>query len=335
MNGWRSILPSRYVRPLASTVCGVCLVAECLAQAGPKEGVVVRPLDRLEIQVRREPQLSDNYKVSPSGTIDFPMVGEVQVTGLRPEEVAAKIEERLGTYIRRPDVEARIVRGEKAEPIVAEPPRAQGGYSVYLSGAVREPGAYYVNEPVTALQLIVRAGGMDNVFDPSHVPGSSSEGSARILPDLKRVSIVSDQGEVETLDLSGMGQKDLELEPLSPGDTVIVPGHTRGSFAIYGWVGRPGVYRLNQPILLTEALARGVPDERFADLTRVKIIRGDPKNPEAFTVNLDRLVARKEVELLPVVRPGDTVYVPRNLFSRLPFVSWIAPPARAWPSTSD
>lgn len=304
--------------------------AVSFAQGDLSEPKLIRPSDQLEIRVRREPELSNRYSVSPSGTIDFPLIGEVQVSDREPAEVAEEIEERLTVFIRRPEVEASLAPARKMEARVSEP-RPVGaivGYTVYVSGAVQEPGAYSFQEPVTPLQLIVHAGGTDYVYGPSLTTGNSEKPGVRILPDLARVTLIGAQGEVQILDLSGIGGGNLDLEPLRSGDTVIVPGHTGGTFAIYGWVARPGVYSLDQPILLTEAMALGVPDDRFADLTHVKVLRGDPKNPEAFTVNLQRLVSRKQVELLPVIRPGDTVYVPRNLFSRLPFAPWISATAR-------
>ncbi|NUN98057.1 MAG: SLBB domain-containing protein [Candidatus Omnitrophica bacterium] len=95
-----------------------------------------------------------------------------------------------------------------------------------------------------------------------------------------------------------------------------MPRHRAGNFAIYGEVSEQGVYEIGQPILLTEAIAMAGGLIRFSDFAKIQILRGDPQNPEALRVNLKEVLAKKKVELLPVIHPGDTIYIPRNLLSK-------------------
>ena len=282
---------------------------------GRATGGIIQPFDRIDIRVKREPQLSDIYTVSPSGTLTFPMVGALQASGRTVEDFARDLEQQLQAFLRRPEVTAELLTVERTTTGLVEPGPQVGGYSVYITGAVNTPGVYYLREPTNVLQLMVRAGG----FDGLRLGRDREEGLVKeqvLLPDLENISVVGTDGQVRFVNLSALGQRDVDMEILDPGDTVIVRGHHGGTFAVYGWVTRPGVYPLRQPILLTEAMALASPNRQFADLTKVKILRGNRENPEAFTVNLDDLHSKKTVDPLPVIQPGDTIYVPRNFYSR-------------------
>jgi protein involved in polysaccharide export with SLBB domain len=290
---------------------------------GRAAGDVIQPFDRIDIRVKREPQLSDIYTVSPSGALTFPLVGAVQASGRTAEDLSRDLEQQLQAFLRRPEVTAELLAVDRTTTGLMEPGPQVGGYSVYITGAVDTPGVYYLREPTNVLQLMVRAGGFENL----RLSRDSDQGYFEeqvLFPDLESISIVGNSGQVRFVNLSMLGQRDVNMEILDPGDTVIVRGHHGGTFAVYGWVNSPGVYPLHQPILLTEALAHANPIRQYADLTKVKILRGDRENPEAFTVNLDKLHSTKTVDPLPVIQPGDTIYVPRNFYSRwLDFVDGI------------
>ena len=51
--------------------------------------------DILSITVAEEPDLSGAYEVQPDGTIRFPMIGETQVSGIKPGDAARKSERLL------------------------------------------------------------------------------------------------------------------------------------------------------------------------------------------------------------------------------------------------
>lgn len=312
--------PSRAVHWILA-VCLLALAAPSLGQADPNEatssgrpasGGVIQPFDRLDIQVKREPQLSDIYTVTPSGTLEFPLVGSVQASGRTADSLQKELETILGGYLRRPEITVELLEPERvrADQVVAGG-GSVGTYSVYIVGAVPTPGVYFLREPVNPFQLIVRAGGIDGVTQRGY-----NGREIGLFPDLANVTVVSDDGSLQRVDLSRWSEGKLSLGILKPGDTVIVPGHRAGNFAIYGEVSEQGVYEIGQPILLTEAIAMAGGLIRFSDFAKIQILRGDPQNPEALRVNLKEVLAKKKVELLPVIHPGDTIYIPRNLLSK-------------------
>src|SRR5205085_5214836 len=66
----------------------------------------VGPGDMLHITVFRNPDLTTDAKVSDQGTVLFPLVGDVKVTGLSPQQVGARIATLLrdGKFVVNPEV---------------------------------------------------------------------------------------------------------------------------------------------------------------------------------------------------------------------------------------
>ena len=83
------------------------------AKANTADDDIIRPGDRLSIQVMGEPELtSDKYHVDSTGSIQMPLAGEVLTAGLRPSELRDELIRRLGSrFIRDPQVAARCRAG--------------------------------------------------------------------------------------------------------------------------------------------------------------------------------------------------------------------------------
>ena len=82
------------------------------------------------------------YLVDEDGNIDFPMLGDVQVAGLRRTEVKAKLEELLGSQLKDPLVTVNVIN-----------------QMVTVLGEVKNPGRYaIVNGRLTLPELLASAG---------------------------------------------------------------------------------------------------------------------------------------------------------------------------------
>jgi protein involved in polysaccharide export with SLBB domain len=60
---------------------------------------------KVQISVQDAPDLSGSFRVDPAGGIDFPYLGRLTISGLKPAEVAKQIAEGL----KRADIAASIV----------------------------------------------------------------------------------------------------------------------------------------------------------------------------------------------------------------------------------
>ena len=63
------------------------------------------PWDRLELRVFGQEELSGTYEVSPRGTITVPTLGEIDVNGMRCDELEGMLTQMLkDAYLRDPSV---------------------------------------------------------------------------------------------------------------------------------------------------------------------------------------------------------------------------------------
>jgi len=82
------------------------------------------------------------YLVSPEGTINFPVLGTVNVQGLSRTEIQQKLEKQIADYVRDPVVDVRIVN-----------------FSVTVLGEVASPGRVQITDGrVTMPELLAMSG---------------------------------------------------------------------------------------------------------------------------------------------------------------------------------
>jgi len=126
---------------------GLSLAADPQTTAGPAEdpsaGYIIGVEDALRVVVWGEPELSVAVRVRPDGQITVPLVNDITVVGLTPMQVRELIMERLGTFIRDPNVTV----------IVDE----INSFRVYFLGEVTLQGAINFSKPPRLLQGIAAA----------------------------------------------------------------------------------------------------------------------------------------------------------------------------------
>ena len=152
--------------------------------------------DKVLISVWREEALQKEIVVLPDGSITFPLIGRVEVAGLTTPEVEQNIATKLKKYLPEPIVSVVIVGID--------------GNRAFVTGKVLHPGSLIISGPITVLQAISIAGGLDRFAD---------EGGIKVIrpkPDGQEVLRVN-YGDI----LSG---KNVSTNvQLKAGDTVVVP----------------------------------------------------------------------------------------------------------------
>ncbi len=103
--------------------------------------------DVFDVRVFGEDDLSADYRVAQDGTIDFPLIGRIDVAGLEPGAVATLIQTRLreGQYFVQPHVSVVV--------------REYNSKRVSVLGAVRNPGSYPMRSGMGVVEAIGLAGG--------------------------------------------------------------------------------------------------------------------------------------------------------------------------------
>lgn len=118
------------------------------------EAARLGPGDVFEVRVYGEKELSGTHRVAPDGTISVPLVGTVDVIGLTPVEVGARLEERFRDgYLREPNVTVFV--------------KEYNSKRVFVLGSVLKPGTFPYEENMSIVQALTLAGGFKDLADPN------------------------------------------------------------------------------------------------------------------------------------------------------------------------
>ena len=106
--------------------------------------------DTFDVRVYGEAELSGTFRVATDGTIDYPLVGRVLVSGLRTGEIQKLLVEKL---------KDRILK----DPQVVVTVKDRNSQKISVLGQVAKPGqvSYYPN--MTIIDAIANAGGFTGI----------------------------------------------------------------------------------------------------------------------------------------------------------------------------
>lgn len=172
-------------------------IATNLAIASDKTDIYrLRQGDTILISVWREDTLQRQAIVLPDGSITFPLIGRVVVSGLSTPEVEQRITTRLKEYFPEPIVTVVIVGID--------------GNRAFVTGKVIRPGPLILNGPISVLQAISLVGGFDKFADENDIKviRSKVEGQEVLRVNYKDI-------------ISGRNMSTNIL--LQAGDTLVVP----------------------------------------------------------------------------------------------------------------
>jgi polysaccharide export outer membrane protein len=254
---------------------------------------VIHPGDQLSVQVFGEqPQ---NLTVLPDGSVDYPLIGRVNLAGLTVTAANKVLAQKLSKYVRNPMVTIVVTQ--------------QGQPNVLVLGDVKTPGKYQVRPDARLTDAIAAAGGIADVNGP--------------LPDAR---ISDDAGNIQEVSLEKLLQKgDLSLDkPLANGDVVYVPGPVTFNVVVTGAVDHPGEIQVSQGDKLSMAIAKaGNSTNSQADLNNIRLLRTGPDGKQhEYRINLYQALEKGDTAADMQLQKGDVVYVPeakqsnsRNFFS--------------------
>jgi polysaccharide biosynthesis/export protein len=182
--------------------------------------------DLVRVSVFGYPDMTADVRVDDAGAIRYALVGTLQVAGHSTREVETTIAQRLtdGGYIRSPQVSVLVTEYLSQK--------------VAVMGQVAKPGQYALTQRSKVLDLLAEAGGV--------VTGIAADTATLLRAD----------GSKTELSLFDLFQGNPEQNAvMSPGDTLYVPRAPQ--FYIYGEVQRPGAYRLERRMTVSQAISAG------------------------------------------------------------------------------
>jgi len=193
----KSLSNIKYFASLLILFIGFLTASQATAQQ-TEPGYRLNPGDRLQISVWREENLSRQLVILPDGTIGFPLIGVVKLSGLTVAEAEGLLNEKLGETIRNPNatVVVNSVEGNRA----------------YILGRIVRPGGYVLQSDMTVPQIISLAGGFTEFAKESKIAVIR-----RVNGRVERIGIDLDQL------LKGELDEKVANLSLRAGDVVVVP----------------------------------------------------------------------------------------------------------------
>jgi polysaccharide biosynthesis/export protein len=248
----------------------------------------IGPRDLIEITVFGAPEMNRKERVPGTGRITFPLLGEVEVSGLTKLELEKKLSQLLGDkLLQNPQVTVSILEYQSKR--------------VFVLGAIRNPGPYELQGRQTLLHAIAEAGGLlSEAGNEIIITRKLSEGTTKSL----RISVE---------DLVLKGDDSLNI-PLQPDDIINIPVDKVVSIYVIGQVRTPGalqqIRKSNVPTLLQAIAQAGGFSERAAKGS-VIIKRKDQTGRELqLKFDLNEIIKgkKKDVQL----QENDVVIVPEK-----------------------
>lgn len=233
--------------------------------------------DSIRITVFQNQDLTTETRLSPGGSIVFPLIGEVALDGLTPAQAGSRIADRLkrGRYIVNPQVAVAIVQVRSRQ--------------VHVLGQLLRPGTYVLEDTSSRLTDILTLAG-----------GISSAG-ADTVTILKQHGGKPEKREINIPAIFNGGDPAANIE-IESGDTIFV--QRAPVFYIYGEVQRAGAYRLEPHMNVMQALSLG------GGLTA----RGTERGIGIHRREPDGQFRKLEARLTDAVRADDIVFVRESLF---------------------
>ena len=128
------------------------------APSSTLDNYILSPNDIVLVKVFEDPDLDSQHRISQDGTINFPLIGIVQISGRTVTQAASTIRDRLlKGYLRNPQVRVNVIQ--------------YASRRITVLGQVQKPGSYVLpnEERVDLLQAIAMAGGFTRLADEGKV----------------------------------------------------------------------------------------------------------------------------------------------------------------------
>lgn len=248
----------------------------------------IKANDILKIEVIAHEELSRAVVVSAEGTVDYPFLNGVPVEDLTLQQVQDILVAQLSGYMeQRPFV---TIRFTDSYPI-----------NVTVSGQVANPGVINIASNATLQVAIAKAGGFTTDAQLSKIKLIRKESA-----DNHRLQNVN----METFYVTG---DPAYLPSLKDGDTIIVPGNPlAATVKVIGGVKSPGNYPVAFRTSLIDVISIAGGPTEDANLRNIKVTSYTGKNVRDVKIDLDQSLHPNNSNSLPLVHPGDVVYVPQK-----------------------
>jgi polysaccharide export outer membrane protein len=233
--------------------------------------------DAIRITVFQNPDMELETRVSEDGSINYPLIGTVQVAGLSASAAEQLITEKLksGGFVKRPQVNINVLDARSSQ--------------VSVIGMVNKPGRYALesNSMRVTAAMTLAGGTMPEASDVVIVTGKRDGKAFRQEVDLAAMFL--DEASENNIFVAAGDEIYVQRAPV---------------FYIYGEAQKPGSYRLERNMSVIQALAQG----------GGPTVRGTERNIKLMRRNGDGATEELKPKLTDLVRADDVIFVRESLF---------------------
>ncbi len=271
---------------LSANVPGRRAVWQQRLTLGPGDTLTISLLDR------RDETLQKDVPVGPDGRISFLQARDVTAAGLTVDELRGRMDQALSQYY------------QNARTIIT--PTAFRSKKYYMLGAVVGRGVYTLDRPLSVIEALARAGGLETGIYERNTVEMADLPRSFLVRDGKRVPV-----DFERLFQQGDLSQNVLLEP---DDYLYFALAAANEIYVLGEVGAPGVAAfLPRTTVIGAISARGGFTIR-AWKNRVLVVRGSLNKPETFIINTGEILAGKRTDFK--LQPKDIVFVSQSPWVR-------------------
>jgi polysaccharide export outer membrane protein len=235
--------------------------------AGAAE-ILLGPGDVVRLSVYGSPDLSVETRVSDSGSITVPLLGQVAVGGLPVAAAEKKVGDLLekGGYLKKAQVNMLIT--------------AMNSQQVSVLGQVNRPGRYPVEGRRKVLDLLALAGG---------IAGDGGD----VVSLVRTRNGKTTRESIDVIDMVRKGELDHDYE-VAAGDIIYVERAPRAY--VMGEVQRPGALRIERGMTVQQAISAGGGLTPRGSNNGMRVTRRDAAgNPTTIEVKASDLVQVDDV----------------------------------------
>lgn len=264
------------------------------ARAPWQERLTLGPGDVLNVTLYGSPELSrSELVIGPDGRLSFLEAQDIVVTGLTVDELRARLDQSLGQFRRA------------ARTMIT--PVAFRSKKYYVLGKVMTKGVYTLDRPITVLEAIARARGIENGLIDRNVVDLADFQRSFLARGGKRIPL-----NFEKLFYEGDLSQNI---PIEPGDYLYFASGDLREVYIVGEVRLPGPVTYRDDLTIVAAITARAGFTERAYKSRVLVVRGPLENPERIAVDVDDIIDAKRRNF--TLKPKDIIYVNSRPFIRV------------------
>lgn len=250
-----------------------------------------------------EKQVEVNLVVSDQGTVNVPLVGSMRASGLTVRE----LEKELFTPLERDFF---------VDPQIHIKVEEYHSLNYFIAGAVKEPGMYELNFEPSLMDLIVKAGGVEEGRGSIAYILRNATFAVRSEKAIESEISKKEPLRVDLIKLLDQGDMS-ENVMLKSGDTVYIPlgkvlDQAVSKVYVQGQVKEPGMFDFQPGMTVLSACILAGGFSKYAAPSRSRIVRIEGTNPKTIKVNLEKIIDGKIPDVS--LKPGDRIHVPESWF---------------------